>query len=243
MSDTAKPKRRFHLKPFSLSHDLSTMKVGTDSLILGAWTNVENAQNILDIGTGCGILALMLASKCDVNIIAIELDKDSSEEAKANFISSPFYRRLKVMNIDFNDFIWQEKTKFDLIISNPPFFINDRRSLSLKKSQARHGDTLSYQQLIIGAEKIISKTGRFCLVLPYPESQEFIRMANEISGFRLQKQLTIFPRRGESPNRINLQFGLENKGDVVIDKLVIREEDGVFSEQYKNQQGNFLIAQ
>lgn len=243
MPDKTKTERRFHLKPFSLSHDHSTMKVGTDSLILGAWTNVENTRNILDIGTGCGILSMMLASKCDADIIAIELDKDSSEEANANFISSPFYRRLQIMNIDFNYFVRKEKTKFDLIVSNPPFFINDKRSISLKKSQARHGDTLSYPQLIIGAEKIISTTGKFCLVLPYQEGQEFIRMVNEISAFRLQKQLIIFPRRGESPNRINLQFGMENTGDVVIDKLVIREEDGVFSEQYKNQQSSFLITQ
>ena len=235
--------KKFHLKPFSLLHDRSTMKVGMDSMILGSWINPDNTQNILDIGTGCGILALMLASKCNAQVIAIDLDSESAIEAGKNFSSSSYYQRIKVENIDFNDFVKEKENKFDLIVSNPPYFINDQRSLSSRKSQARHGDTLSYEQIIRGVEKIISKDGILCLVLPYAESLTFIKLATEISELKLQKQMVIFPRRGETPNRVNLQFGFAKTEEIRVEKFVVREENGGFSDQYMKHMAGFLIGQ
>jgi tRNA1Val (adenine37-N6)-methyltransferase len=233
--------RKFHLKPFSLFHHQSTMKVGMDSILLGIWAEPGKSEKILDIGTGSGILSLLMACKSSAKISAIELDKDSAEEASLNFQISPFYNRLNLFEKDFIDFSGIGMPKYDAIISNPPFFVNDSRSENDRKSQARHGDSLSFGQLIEGVKKLLLPDGKFFLVLPYEESKQFLKQANNF-GLLLHKQQLIFPVRGLQPNRVNMQFGFNSPKEMVTDKLVIREEDRSFTEDYKNFVREFLIA-
>lgn len=240
MAKSSLQSRKFHFKLFSLSHHRSTMKVGMDSTLLGSWANADSAKHILDIGSGCGILSLILACESQGDITAVELDAASAQEAKENFDSSSFSERMTIINEDFNHFASGRAGSFDLIISNPPFFINDHRSEDQKKTQARHGDALSFGQLLDGVDHLLSDNGKFYLVLPYDESRFFLQLAKE-KGLFLQKQQVIFPFRGSLPNRINLQLGKQNKS-IVTELLMIREEDGNFSKEYIQQSGDLLIS-
>lgn len=233
--------RKFHLKPFSLFHHRSTMKVGMDSILLGIWAKPDNARSILDIGTGSGILSLLMASKCNAKIEAIELDEDSVDEAAKNFQSSPFSNRITLVEKDFIHFCRNTESKYNAIISNPPFFVNDSRSKSARKRQARHGDSLSFNQLIEGVKNLLLPDGKFFLVLPYEESRQFLDLAAK-PGLLLQKQQLLFPVRGLQPNRINMQFGFESSEKLITDKLVIRKENRSFTEDYKKFVREFMIA-
>ena len=206
------------------------MKVGTDSVILGVWTDLCGIKEALDVGTGCGILPLLLAARSNLHVEAVELDQESFEEAKNNFQASPFSNRLTPIQADFNEFVKQPPKKYDLVISNPPFFINDRKSEKAQKRQARHTDSLTYEQLIDGTCRLLNPNGCLSVVLPYREGQQFIHLAVE-KGLILQGQMLIFPKPCKSPNRMNIQFGFRSK-PVKPEKFVIRNEDGSFTSQY-----------
>lgn len=223
--------RKFHLKPFSLSHHRSTMKVGTDAILLGLWAPVPQTGRVLDVGTGCGIISLLIASRCRAQVEAIELDPDSSAEAAGNFKNSPYSHRMKMIEKDFSTFAKSQPGKYDLIISNPPFFISDLPPEDQKKKQARHHITLTYEQLIAGAAGLLTADGHLCVVIPYDKNLIFSDTA-ERYGLHPQKQQLIFPFRGSPPNRINLCLGFQKPEKVETGKFIIREEDKRFSKQY-----------
>ena len=232
--------RPFHFKQFSLYHHRSTMKVGTDAVILGVWTDVEAVSEALDIGSGSGILSLLLAAQSQCHIDAVELDLDSYQEAKANFEASPFAERLRAHHIDFNTFSLKTDKHYDLVISNPLFFIDNRKSEKQHKRLARHTDTLSYEQLIDGALRLLKPSGRMSVVLPYREGQLFISLAAQ-NGLFLQRQLLIFPKACQSPNRINIQVGFE-KISICREKFIIRNEDGSFTQAYRSLLGDYYTS-
>lgn len=222
--------RPFHFKPFSLYHHSSTMKVGTDAVLLGIWTDLTGIVTAVDVGAGSGVISLLLASRSPLRVDAVELDKDSFEEASKNFAGSLFSNRLKVFHVDFNAFILIAGKKYDLVISNPPFFINNLQSRSLKKRMARHAETLTYGQLLEGSRDLLNPNGKLSVVLPYDESRFFVSLALT-AGFHIEKQMLIFPKYCKGPNRINLLMGLK---PVTVQnwKFIIRNEDGKFTEQY-----------
>ncbi len=233
--------RPFHLKQFSLNHHRSSMKVGTDSLLLGLWVQPEGARHILDIGTGCGILALLMAARSNAKTDAVEFDLASYEEAKGNFLSSPYADRLRAIHEDFRNYTRHSQQKYDLLISNPPFFIDDMRPKQETRRRARHSDDLSYNELCQGAVQLMNPDSRFCLVLPYIESRIF-RTVAESYGFFVSRQLLIFPRRGWQPNRVNLELTLKKETESSVEKFVIREENNAFSRQYIDFFKDYLIG-
>jgi len=208
------------------------MKVGTDAILLGLWAPVPKTGKVLDVGTGCGIISLLLASRCPAQIDAIELDRDSAGEAAENFKNTPFSHRMKlIIEGDFIEYARSHTGKYNLIISNPPFFISDLPPENKKKKQARHHVTLGYEQLIAGANGLLTNNGNLCVVIPYDNNPVFINLAGNY-GLYLQKQQIIFPFRGSQPNRINLCLGFRKPEKVETEKFIIREEDINFSEQY-----------
>lgn len=233
--------RPFHLKQFSLYHHQSSMKVGTDSLILGNWTQINKSGRILDVGTGSGILALLLATRSDAFVDAIELDEASFAEANNNFVNSPYADRLRAIHDDFKLFASRCDQKYELIVSNPPFFINDMRSQDLTRKNARHGDSLNYSELCGGVGQLLKLDGRFCLILPYNESKFFITTAQKNEMY-VNRQMIIFPKRGAQPNRICLELLLSEPAETASEKFIIREEDGQFTEQYIHFFKDYLIG-
>lgn len=234
--------RPFHFQLFSLFHHRSTMKVGTDAVLLGIWTPLDRVTHVLDIGTGCGILPLLLAARAEnVRVDAVDLDGDSVEEARENFSRSPYAERLQAFCTDIREADVLGKTQYDLIISNPPFFRNDQRPVREKRKQARHTDTLSYAQLAEAVVRFLKPGGRFSVVLPYRESRFFLEEAARRALF-LQQRMLIFPKPCREPNRVNLLLGKEALPFISTEKLVIREEDGAFTRQYLHMVKNYYLS-
>ena len=222
--------RPFHFKHFSLFHHRSTMKVGTDAILLGRWVEVKPTDVVLDIGTGCGLLPLMLAQKGVSQVDAVDIDKASVEEATINFKASQWRDQLNAYCANIVDF--QTDRCYDLIVSNPPFFNRFSKCDSERKSRARHNDmTLSYRTLCEVATRLLQPNGRLAIVLPMNESQAFLKEA-ELCGLCLRKRMTIIPITGKEPNRVNLELGFGKGTEIVEETFVIRNADKRFTAQY-----------
>ena len=222
--------RPFHFKHFSLFHHRSTMKVGTDAILLGRWVEVRPTDLVLDIGTGCGLLPLMLAQKVVSQVDAVDIDKPSIEEASINFKASQWREQLNAYCVNIVDF--QTDKRYDLIVSNPPFFNRFSKCDSERKSRARHNDmTLSYRTLCEVAARLLQPNGRLAIVLPMNESQEFLKEA-ELCGLYLHKRMKIIPIAGKEPNRVNLELCFEKGREVCEETFVIRDADKRFTAQY-----------
>ena len=222
--------RLFHFKHFSLYHHRSTMKVGTDAILLGRWVEVKPADVVLDIGTGCGLLPLMLSQKGVAHVDAVDIDKDSIEEATVNFEASQWRDHLKAYCMDIVDF--RSEKKYDLIVSNPPFFNRFSKCDSERKSRARHNDAgLSYAILCREVCRLMKPEGRLSVVLPFDVMQEFLKTA-EGFGLYLHKRMTIIPIAGKEPNRVNLELGFGKPENVREETFIIRDADNRFTAQY-----------
>lgn len=232
--------RPFHFKHFSLFHHRSTMKVGTDAVLLGRWVEVSPTDAVLDIGTGCGIMPLMLAQKGAGKIDAVELDAASANEAEINFSASQWRDKLHVYQSDVRDFSTNEK--YDLIISNPPFFINSYKSNTERKNLARHtDDSLSFAELCASASRLLKDDGRFAVVLPVAESVEFLKEA-EKNGFYQSKRMEIVPVEGKEPNRVNLELKKMPSETILTTSFVIRGADGRFTAEYDEFLRDFYLG-
>ena len=223
--------RPFHFKHFSLYHHRSTMKVGTDAILLGRWVEVKPTDIVLDIGTGCGLLPLMLSQKGVAHVDAVDIDKASIEEATINFEASQWRDHLRAYCTDIVDF--KTEKQYDLIVSNPPFFNRFSKCDSDRKSRARHNDAgLSYATLCREACRLLKPDGRMAVVLPYDVSDVFLEAA-EKAGLYLHKRMTIVPIEGREPNRVNLEIAFSKNVVVQEETFVIRDAEMRFTAQYK----------
>ncbi|SMO69172.1 tRNA1Val (adenine37-N6)-methyltransferase [Saccharicrinis carchari] len=230
----------FNFKQFAVRQEKAAMKIGTDGVLLGAWASVNKVQSVLDIGTGTGLIALMLAQRTtDALIHAVELDHAAQSEAAFNFKASPWNNRLNAIHADFKTCHWT--SSYDLIVSNPPFFKHSLKNPCDKKSIARHTDSLSYDQLIRGAVKLLSNTGRFCVVLPASERNNFKKIAAQDQLY-LNKVLYIKPTPSKPPKRVLMEFSFENK--LGIENEMIIEEFGRhgYSDDYKQLTKDFYLG-
>ena len=224
--------RPFFFKKFALFHHRSTMKIGTDAILLARWVEVNENDAVLDIGTGCGLIPLMLAQKGVKSVDAVEIDRDSYEEATQNFSNSAWKSQLFAVNDDVKHYSEVCTKKYDLIVSNPPFFFGDNIPEKAKKGLARHTNTLSYNDLLISVKKLLKSDGRFALVLPARESKTFLKDA-ENQGFYLKKEMKIVPIEGKEPNRINMQLVVNQVDKTENEIFVLRTPDHSFTKDYK----------
>jgi tRNA1Val (adenine37-N6)-methyltransferase len=216
------------------------MKVGTDAVLLGAWVSVNPTDWVLDIGTGCGILPLMLAQKGVAKVHAVDLDVPSAQEAAENFDASQWRDRLLAFHADARKFTMQ--CAYDLIISNPPFFVNSFKCDADRRNQARHTDTsLTFGELIETVRRLLKPDGRFAVVLPFREAQEFFPLAEKGNLFVYQKE-NIIPVEGKDPNRLNLVFRYGKPEAVEETDLVIRQEDGMFTQDYQKRIEDYYLG-
>lgn len=229
----------FQFKQFSVEDNKSTMKVGTDAVLLGTWTTIQNIKNILEIGTGSGVISLMLAQRTEAQIEAIDIDKNSANQANDNFQDSPWGKRLNAFHFSLNDFKKKQSKKYDLIFSNPPFFIDSLKSPNKNKTLSKHTDELSYADLIQGVIHFLSPQGKVCLILPYTESKSFISLAR-IENLYLNNQLLIKPKKDKAANRVLMEFSFK-KTQVEEDEIYLRETDNSFSDDYKNLSKDYYL--
>ena len=174
----------FQFKQFRIVQERSAMKVGMDGVLLGAWANATEAKRMLDVGSGTGLIALMLAQKNALaEIEAIEIDRDAGEEAAFNVQQSEWSSRIKMYCQSFQEFAAETENKYDLIVSNPPFFSNGVKAPDGTRAQARHADALPLDVLISGAAKLLNENGRIALVLPVEQLSEVENLAKPNSLF------------------------------------------------------------
>jgi len=214
------------------------MKVGTDAVLLGAWMPVPfNCQSILEIGSGCGVISLMLAQRTGATITGIDIDKNSVNEAQKNAENSIWNKRISFFQENVQDFSQKTKKKFDTIVSNPPFFQNCLKSPKTSRNISKHNDNLPLETLASTVEKLLADEGRFGVILPAETAEKF-----EISALKkclyATKKTQIYPTRTKKCNRILLMFEREPK-PCDEQRLLIRENG--YTDEYKQLVGEYLL--
>lgn len=175
----------FKFKQFSINQDKTAMKVGTDGVLLGAWTPTNhNPFSILDIGTGTGLIALMLAQRTHAEQIdALEIDENAYEQAVDNFENAPWSDRLFCFHAGLDEFIEEPEDEYDLIVSNPPFYSEDYKTENEQRDLARFQDALPFEDLVEAADLLLSENGILAVIIPYKEESRFIALAKDFDLF------------------------------------------------------------
>jgi tRNA1Val (adenine37-N6)-methyltransferase len=178
----------FTFKQFQVNQDHCAMKIGTDGVLLGAWTPlINNPYNVLDIGAGTGILSLMLAQRSNAKQIdAIEIDEDAYEQCVENFEASRWSDKLFCFHAGLDEFVDEPEDEYDLIISNPPFYTDDYKSPTTSRDLARFEDALPFEELIEAAALLLSDNGIFSVIIPFKEEERFVAMCKELDLFPLK---------------------------------------------------------
>ena len=227
----------FRFKQFTVFHDLCAMKVGTDGVLLGAWADCLNAQIILDVGTGSGLIALMLAQRSNSTITAIDIDESAYRQAGINFKESPFHDRLSVYHTSIQQF--STSTKYDLIVSNPPYFSNSLQSPDASRTHARHNDSLPLDDLIKYSQQLLSPKGKLALILPFDTFEQVNSRALEHSLF-LCRKTQVCPTPSQAPKRVLLEYSPAQQ-PLVEDEFFIEKSRHVYSEEYRNLTSEFYL--
>jgi tRNA1Val (adenine37-N6)-methyltransferase len=195
----------FSFKQFTVFHHKCAMKVGIDGVLLGAWADADNADAILDIGTGTGLIALMLAQRSSARIDAIDIDADAVIQANENIQKSPWLSRIEAYEVELQKYVLKTENRYDLIVSNPPYFVNSTKAPVENRNTARHTDTLTHKELLDNALSLLKPTGRICVILPVNEGLLSVEYAASI-GLYCTKQVAVFPKPGAVPKRLLLEF-------------------------------------
>ncbi len=231
----------FQFKQFRIVQERSAMKVGMDGVLLGAWTNASGAQRILDIGAGTGLIALMLAQKNALaQIDALEIDQDAFEEAIFNVRQSNWGDRINVICQSFQEFLAETKMKYDLIVSNPPFFSNGVKAPAETRAQARHADALPLDVLISGAANLLQENGRMALILPTEQLQEVEDLA-KINELFLSRLCRVKPNPVKPDFRILVE--LTNRSVTLQEEslMIEFEKHHDYTSEYKELTRDFYL--
>lgn len=229
----------FSFKRFTIKQDRSAFKVGTDGVLLGASAVVAGSKRILEIGTGTGLIALMLAQRCPAEIVAIEPDHNSCLQACENVANSNWSDRIKVINCRLQEY-FPETADFDLIVTNPPFFIDSLKNRDQAKSMARHNSILSHSDILSGAARLLNEDGFLQLILPFAEGNVFIAAAQEY-GFFCCSILKI--KAVPTDKVIRMILGFSHKRIRVTEKFLTIEKGRrhCFTEGYINLTKEFYL--
>ena len=234
----------FKFKQFTISQERAAMKVGTDGVLLGAWAPlINNPFNILDIGAGTGLIALMLAQRATAQQIdAIEIDEAAYEECVDNFENSPWGDRVFCYHADleeFTDELFEEEEEYDLIVSNPPFYSENYSSGNEQRDQARFQEALPFDMLIECSQALLSDNGIFAVIIPYKEETNFIDLCESVNLFPLK----ITRVRGNSNAEIkrSLLAFTRIKQEPLVDELIIETDRHIYTEKYKELTQDFYL--
>ncbi|MCT3922444.1 methyltransferase [Elizabethkingia anophelis] len=222
----------FVFKQFEILQDKEVFRVGSDGVVLGALCNGEGAVRALEVGCGTGLISLMLAQRFSSAVFdALDINTKAVEIAGQNFSNSPFANRLNVVEINYNDF--ESVEKYDLIVSNPPYFESD----SSKDLIARHQVLLSFQQLIYKSARLISDTGILSVIIPCDDAENFITIAED-NNLHLIRKIDIYGIKGGKLKRNILEFS-RKLSELVLEELVLEKEKRIYSDEYRELTKDF----
>lgn len=230
----------FNFKMFTIRQDRCAMKVGTDGVLLGAWVHTDACTNLLDVGTGTGLIALMLAGRCTAAIDAVDIDKDACEQAADNVAASPFAGRIQVYHQPFGAYAALSPVKYDLIVSNPPYFAGSLKCPDNQRTTARHTDTLSLGDLIKDSLSLLTPSGRIALVLPSDREQELSALATA-NSLHLVRRTDVLPRPGAAPKRMLVELSRLQLAECHTRTLVIEEARHQYTPEYIELTRDFYL--
>lgn len=219
----------FKFKQFTVWHDKCAMKVGTDGVLLGAWSNVKNAKRILDIGTGTGLVALMMAQRSSAEITALDIDKEAVIQANENVSISPWKERITVVGTDLCTYF--PEVGFDVIVSNPPYFSYSLLSPVEQRTLARHNISLSYCDLFKGVSRLLIEPGNFTVIIPAGVVGEIKRIASDFQLYP-QQQLNVITAPGKSPKRSLIRFGRHPEINYPVEEMLIEKQRHQYSPEF-----------
>jgi tRNA1Val (adenine37-N6)-methyltransferase len=228
----------FIFKQFTIHQEKAAFKVGTDGVLLGAGADIAGVKRILDIGTGTGLVAIMLAQRCDANIVAIEPDHDSFIQCLENVTGCSWKDRIRAENTTLQDF--QSVDRFDLIVANPPYFSDSLKNPDPRKSFSRHNDSLTNDELLRGASRLLAESGRLQVIMPYAEGNLFIAEAYEY-GFYCNNILKIRPLPRLEIRRMILTFSKQHLTPTEKFLTIEHGKRHEFTEEYKNLTKDFYL--
>ena len=240
-SKFALPRNGFTFKQFFVAHDRCAMKVGTDGILLGAWAPIVRVKQVLDIGTGSGLLALMLAQRTDARVMldAVELDDNAANQARENVEASPWPTRIQVHQADIQQWQPPQTRRYELIVSNPPFFAEGVPCATSQREQARYTTTLDHVTLLTCAAECITEEGFFCVVLPVDIGDVFVQRAQNM-GWHLRLRTDVAETEMRPPHRVLLAFS-PMAGECFSDRLVIRGPEQQYSEGFTALTQDFYL--
>ena len=227
----------FKFKQFAVEQDDVAMKVGTDGVLLGAWANTDNAKRILDIGTGTGVIALQMAQRNPLaQVHAVEIDETAAHRARANFDISPWAVRLTVEQSAVQEF--EPSEKFDLIVSNPPYFVDSLLPPDAKRSTARHTHDLSFEELDSAVCRLLADDGLFALILPVTEFEKYLALTQ----LHLVRRCYVHPVEGGEVKRIMGEFAKQKPTTIKLESIAIeRGKRGDYTDDYRALTKEFYL--
>jgi tRNA1Val (adenine37-N6)-methyltransferase len=233
---------KFQFKQFSLEQDRCAMKIGTDGVLLGAWTPIDNnPYSILDIGTGTGIIALMLAQRSAAEQIdAFDIDENAYEQSTDNFENSLWNDRLFCFHACLDEFVEEPEDEYDLIVSNPPFYSEDYKSDNEQRDLARFQDAMPFEDLIEAAALLLSENGIFSIIIPFKEEENFLALAKEYELFPLK----ITRVKGTPTTEIKrslMAFSRNETANFPIDELIIETARHIYTPEYITLTKDFYL--
>jgi len=216
------------------------MKVGTDGVLLGAWTFTESCNTILDVGTGTGLIALMLAQRSKASIDAIDIDRDAVVQTSGNISSSVFANRIHVHHISFEEYVTATSNQYDLIVSNPPYFVESLKSPDTKKNLARHTDTLPLSLLLSKGKSLLTPNGRIAVILPSQREKELREIAVE-NGLNIIRKTDVISTPNALPKRLLVELSANLSIPCISDSFVIEESRHQYSADYIKLTKDFYL--
>jgi tRNA1Val (adenine37-N6)-methyltransferase len=238
----AAPAEGFQFKKFFIAQDRCAMKVGTDGVLLGAWVEAEAAQSILDIGTGTGVIAVMLAQRNELALVhGVEIDDEAAAQAAENMRATPWAERLHVRHHSIQDYARDTEQRYDLIVSNPPFFTGGVLSQSENKTGVRHTVKLPHGDLLIATQTLLTPQGVFAVVLPLLEGLRFVEMAR---SYRLycERMTEVRTKAGKPVSRLLLQFTRQIPHSIRKDELIIQQDEAnAWTPEYRELTKEFYL--
>ena len=230
----------FRFKQFTIWHDQCAMRVNTDGVLLGSWVSVNEPGLILDIGTGTGIIALMLAQRTKAFVHAVEIEENAWKQAKYNIEKASWQNRIEIIHDDFCNYYKTCSNKYDLVITNPPYFSNSLKSPETTKTLARHNDSLSFGNLLQGVSRLLNDTGIFAVILP-ADTTEFENEAF-IYGLKCSRRMMVRSLPDKKVIRQLLEFRKSKTvSSIDCDELTIHQQPGVYSPQYIDMTKDFYL--
>ena len=231
----------FHFKKFSIDDSKAAMKVGTDAVLLGAWAKCENETRILDIGTGSGILALMMAQRNpEIHVDAVEIESDAAELAEQNALLSPWAGQINVYNETISKFILRTTHKYSLIVCNPPFFTNSLKTPVKTRNLARHNDSLPVTELLDISFRLLSENGKAAFIIPF-DAYEYWQQEAEKHNLFPERITIVKSSSTHPPHRVLVLFTPEKHAEIIKSELIIYRAEKIYSDEYQNLTKDFYL--